>query len=274
MTESAWLDANGNIPSKFYIGGQAKWKGINVIYPKISWKEFREATAEPGRYHVDWLWKRSRSGHIVTFERFADGTCRWYDPQTGAINFMTRDYASRIKGMSVLRVDNLTANPEVCGKVLTKASSKAVSGVASKSEGIGGLSVKTDKEGYRALAKRVKASTTGYDAQEIFSKGFYTHRMSLTKDDMRMLFGHCFEEDELYAVQRLPSILSRLKNHKYRMLNLSRPNIKNKIAKGVIHFVEYEFEFEGKTYCLKTEAIKNSHGKNLVEHPYWLRIKA
>jgi hypothetical protein len=58
------------------------------------------------------------------------------------------------------------------------------------------------------------------------------------------------------------------------MLNLSRPNIKNKLAKGVIHFVEYEFEFEGKTYCLKTEAIKNSHGKNLVEHPYWLRIKA
>jgi hypothetical protein len=272
-TESAWLDADGNIPSKYYIGGRAKLDVATVVFPKVNWKQFKQATSEPGRYHVDWIWKRERCGHIVTFERFADGTGRWYDPQTGAINFMTRDYASRIKGMSVLRVDNLTANPEVCGKVLTKASSEAVSGTASKAGGIGGLSVKADKESYRALAKKVKASTTGYDAQEIFSKGFYTHRMSLTKNDMKNLFGHCFEEDELYTVQNLPSLLNQLKNPRYNMLNLERENIKKKIANGAIHFVEYELEFKGRKYCFKTEVIKSSHKKFVVEHPYSLRLK-
>jgi hypothetical protein len=248
-TQTAWLDAEGKYPTpiKCYALDLNR-QGYVVTKENNMWKLFSEATKEPGRYHVEWRWKRKRhEGHIVTFERFENGKGRWYDPQNGEINFLKWDYKLKMTQMRVLRVDNLAANPEVCGKVLTKGSSKAVGGAASKTGGIGGLSVKEDKESYRALAKKVKASTTGYDAQEIFSKGFYTHRMSLTKNDMKNLFGHCFEEDELYTVQNLPSLLNQLKNPRYNMLNLERENIKKKIANGAIHFVEYELEFKGLT---------------------------
>jgi hypothetical protein len=105
-------------------------KGTKIIYPKVNWKQFAEATKEPGRYHVDWKWKGKRDGHIVTFERFEDGTARWYDPQNGAVNFMTKAYAARFNTMAVLRVDNLMPNPDICSKILAKSGSKAIGGEA------------------------------------------------------------------------------------------------------------------------------------------------
>jgi hypothetical protein len=260
-TESAWLDEKGNIPSKFYIGGQAKWKGINVIYPKISWKEFREATAEPGRYHVDWLWKRSRSGHIVTFERFADGTCRWYDPQTGAINFMTRDYASRIKGMSVLRVDNLTANPEVCGKVLTKASSKAVSGAASKAGGIG--TVATDE--FRGMTKLIQdyyKAETNREKVEILqtiisSKSF--KRLNYHSTAKNSIFGvNMGDFDKLLKKNEMPknlTIAKKLLANKMDVYLMPNPN-SGKSA-------DYVVARNGKIFCLEGKTL---NGASSLDH--------
>jgi hypothetical protein len=127
----AWVTDEGVAPNKIHIGGRVTMKGTKIIYPKVNWKQFAEATKEPGRYHVNWKWKNKRDGHVVTFERFEDGTARWYDPQNGAVNFMTKAYAARFNTMEVLRVDNLMPNPDICSKILTKSGSKAIGGEAS-----------------------------------------------------------------------------------------------------------------------------------------------
>lgn len=73
---------------------------------EIMW-QLDKRTKEPGRYHVSFGWKGRKYGHIVTMERRADGTARWYDPQTGKCDFWEEEYVWRIEGPCVYRVDNL-----------------------------------------------------------------------------------------------------------------------------------------------------------------------
>jgi hypothetical protein len=140
-TNMAWVTNGGVAPNKIHIGGSVTMKGTKIIYPKVNWKQFAEATKDPGRYHVDWKWKGKQDGHIVTFERFEDGTARWYDPQNGAVNFMTKAYAARFNTMAVLRVDNLMPNPDICSKILAKSGSKAIGGEASATSTTAGKAV-------------------------------------------------------------------------------------------------------------------------------------
>lgn len=114
-TEKAWLDDNGNIPkkqragSRYYDGNKMKNKTSGEML-----SEFENLTSTPGRYHIDFDWKGGRSGHIITAERFVDGTMRVYDPQCGKVISDFRTYAEDISlasGIRILRVDNLRANP-------------------------------------------------------------------------------------------------------------------------------------------------------------------
>lgn len=114
-TEKAWLDDNGNVPTKKRAGGAYfdGWKLKNKTY-KVMMTEFADLTKEPGRYHIDFGWKSSRSGHIITMERFKDGTMRVYDPQSGKVIEDFKTYAKQFAlryGIDILRVDNLRGNP-------------------------------------------------------------------------------------------------------------------------------------------------------------------
>ena len=56
---------------------------------------------------------------------------------------------------------------------------------------------------------------------------------------------------------------------------MSRPNYKQKIAEGVLHFTSYEVQMYGETFVLKCEAIKDpskNHGK-VIERPYSFKKK-
>lgn len=114
-TEKAWLDDNGNIPKKQRAGG--RYYDGNKMKNKTSGEmlsEFENLTSTPGRYHIDFDWEGGRSGHIITAERFVDGTMRVYDPQCGKVISDFRTYAEDISlasGIRILRVDNLRANP-------------------------------------------------------------------------------------------------------------------------------------------------------------------
>lgn len=114
-TEKAWLDDNGNIPKKQRAGGRyVDGYKIKNKTLKVMLSEFENLTSTPGRYHIDFGWKGSRSGHIITMERFKDGTMRVYDPQCGKVISDFKTYAKRISlvyGINVLRVDNLRGNP-------------------------------------------------------------------------------------------------------------------------------------------------------------------
>ena len=103
----------------------------------LRWVSERKKTAEPGRYHVSWTWKKHRgqkeySGHIITMETFADGTRRYYDLQTGiestSINKWMKDgrrvyFELKNASLRAYRVDNLRPNSLVVKGVVKKAGS-------------------------------------------------------------------------------------------------------------------------------------------------------
>lgn len=114
-TEKAWLDDNGNVPKKQRAGGRYVdgYKIKNKTF-KVMMSEFEDMTSTPGRYHINFGWKNRRSGHIITMERFKDGTMRIYDPQCGMVITDFKAYAKRfslVYGICILRVDNLRGNP-------------------------------------------------------------------------------------------------------------------------------------------------------------------
>lgn len=125
QTNLAWIDPNtGEMPKKQKAGGMYI-DGYNIKTKTFArmLKEFDELTKEAGRYHIDFGWKKSRSGHIITAERMEDGSIRVYDPQTGEVISNFRKYADRIApkyGINVLKVDNLLINTDIIDGVVHK----------------------------------------------------------------------------------------------------------------------------------------------------------
>lgn len=137
-TNWAWIDPEtGQMPKKMRLTGRqmldeqkqlttdariAKYQYGNFS-TRILYEQLDTATKEPGRYNVDWSWKSSKSGHIITVERLHDGKLRFYDPQTGETTTW-KDYRDRISGrfgLYVLRVDNLLVNEKIIKEVVAKA---------------------------------------------------------------------------------------------------------------------------------------------------------
>lgn len=143
-TESAWLDANGNTPKSVRIPHKEVEYSIDrrgrvrANGGGIDWAKFGEATKEEGRYHIGWIWKDSAKGHIVTFERFADGRFRWYDPQNGKIVSFDKALMAKLRDIKALRVDNLHINPEVAKDILTRSGAKAKIGGVAADIGVAG----------------------------------------------------------------------------------------------------------------------------------------
>lgn len=152
-TENAWLDANGKVPKSVKIPHKEVEYSIDrrgrvrAIGGGIDWAKLGEATKEEGRYHIGWIWKGSSKGHIVTFERFADGRFRWYDPQNGKTVIFDKAHMAKLSDIKVLRVDNLRINPEVAKDILTRSGAKAkIGGVAADSGVAGKLRVISKEE--------------------------------------------------------------------------------------------------------------------------------
>jgi hypothetical protein len=91
-------------------------------------KDVGELTKEVGRYSISWTWNEidkatgKRVGHIVSAERFENGTIRLYDPQSGEFvswnSVLEKFYF--YGGMRVLRVDNLVPDENVIKNILLK----------------------------------------------------------------------------------------------------------------------------------------------------------
>lgn len=124
-TNMAWIDpTTGQIPRKqragglYFDGGKVKTKTFKKMLDELV-----ELTRETGRYHIDFGWKRRRSGHIITAERLEDGTLLIYDPQNGKIIQNFRAYAkdfSLQSGIGIVRVDNKLINTDIIDGVVYK----------------------------------------------------------------------------------------------------------------------------------------------------------
>lgn len=150
-TESAWVDAAGNIPTSNVSGlrkvKRKRWDGTEYEAWEKTCKNRKQMVAalesditEDGRYHIKWTWAKGNCGHIITVERIG-GRFRYYDPQNGKVITDFVGYIDGIKtagGIHWLRVDTLRVNPDIAKKVLSKPTTGTKSGKAAT----GGTSAK------------------------------------------------------------------------------------------------------------------------------------
>ena len=72
----------------------------------------------------------------------------------------------------------------------------------------------------------------------------------------------------------METILPTIKNGKYQPIDMSRVNYRQKQKDGVLHFTVYEFEYGGRLFELKCEAVKKKGWRNVEEQPYSLKEKS
>ena len=82
--------------------------------------DLNKATAEVGRYHMGYAWKKGgkHGAHIITIEKLPDGSIRIYDPQSGGI-LKCKDIAITL--VIVYRVDNLHINTDLIDQIVVPA---------------------------------------------------------------------------------------------------------------------------------------------------------
>lgn len=87
-TNWAWIDPETmQTPEKKQAGGQYV-SGLDIKSKTLAQlnKELNELTKAAGRYHIDFIWKNGKGGHIITVDRLENGSIRIYDPQIGRLS--------------------------------------------------------------------------------------------------------------------------------------------------------------------------------------------
>ena len=123
-TNWAWIDPETmQTPEKKQAGGQYV-SGLDIKSKTLTQlnKELNELTKEAGRYHIDFMWKDGKGGHIITVDRLENGSIRIYDPQIGRLGdwkVISKDISLKY-GVNVLRVDNLLVNTDIIDRIVSK----------------------------------------------------------------------------------------------------------------------------------------------------------
>lgn len=123
-TKWAWIDPETmQTPEKKQAGGQYV-SGLDIKSKTLTQlnKELNELTKEAGRYHIDFMWKDGKGGHIITVDRLENGSIRIYDPQIGRLGdwkVISKDISLKY-GVNVLRVDNLLVNTDIIDRIVRK----------------------------------------------------------------------------------------------------------------------------------------------------------
>ena len=123
-TNWAWIDPETmQTPEKKQAGGQYV-SGLDIKSKTLTQlnKELNELTKEAGRYHIDFMWKNGKGGHIITVDRLENGSIRIYDPQIGRLGdwkVISKDISLKY-GVNVLRVDNLLVNTDIIDRIVIR----------------------------------------------------------------------------------------------------------------------------------------------------------
>ena len=123
-TNWAWIDPETmQTPEKKQAGGQYV-SGLDIKSKTLAQlnKELNELTKAAGRYHIDFIWKNGKGGHIITVDRLENGSIRIYDPQIGRLSDwkVISQKISLKYGENVLRVDNLLVNTDIIDGIVRK----------------------------------------------------------------------------------------------------------------------------------------------------------
>lgn len=124
---------DGSVPTRLSYQTELIWKDQSTGKPpKVQtatgetcedmMEEFRKKTQTAGRYHLRFYWNTTRGGHIITFERSADGSGKFYDPQCGRSYKEGDFYSDKIRlqrGIEFYRVDNLHVDADMISGAVT-----------------------------------------------------------------------------------------------------------------------------------------------------------
>lgn len=136
------------------------------------------------------------------------------------------------------------------------------------------ITVHNNKDAFRRLQKVARQELKQHGKIYIESQNIYSKRLFFGKEERNSVVGHCFDETEINAVRKLPRLLQKIKNGRYKPINTNRLNYKTKMNNGMRNYVVYEIKIEGKILELKCYAqrAKRIHNK-IFEHPYSLKLK-
>lgn len=269
-TESAWVDAAGNIPTSNVSGlrkvKRKRWDGTEYETWEKTCKNRKQMVAalesditEDGRYHIKWTWAKGNCGHIITVERVG-GKFRYYDPQNGKVITDFVGYIDGIKtagGIRWLRVDTLRVNPNIAKKILTKPTTAATTGKAAT----GGVTGRITPEIIQMRRDVLKSGTFTTSQTHHRHDNLVTSNLYLGKKPLERIINHCINNDEIDAVRHAWEHPEFLKNPRISPLGEGKDmttekaikNVENKLKRGVIEYIEYEFDYNGNTWLIKTE---------------------
>ncbi len=289
-TQSAWIDSNGYVPVPIVCKQTVKGRTVDnrgyVRHTYTSegdvWNKLMSRTKQEGRYHLSWSWMNSDKGHIITMETFADGTRRFYDPQTGLESKNILPWMSRKgkvlfdmkKGVRAYRVDNLQPNPVVVKGVVKKSGSalatptmtaeqkawweKNVKG-ADSSMGNGFYKKRNDWH------KEISKSSSFPLSEERRLKNVHTGKIWNKGEARKNLINHVINEEELEAAKYAwehPEQLKYIRNSPLgEVKDLENPkdaaNVEKKRKRGVTSYNQYEIAFNDEVWTVKMEVINN-----------------
>lgn len=242
-----------------------KWKQkVTDADGKVHFIDADLKAYHPGRYHIDWKWKgRTNDGHIITFERLADGSGFYYDPQSGK-RFDKFPWTAKVApkfGIKVLRVDNLRLNVDMAKGVVTKTASKPIAGEAAKR----GITGRVTPETVQLRQEALQSGTFAFSTSLKQVNSLQTSQLYLGKKPLERIINHCISSDEIDAVRYVwqhpesmhtPRI-SPLGEGKDMTTERAQKNIMNKRKRGVEEYIEYEFEYAGISWLVKAERHRN-----------------
>lgn len=285
-TRSAWMDADGKMPKQIVCkqtvtGRTIDRRGyVRSTYSSVNdvWKDFIKQTSEEGRYHISWNWAGKEKGHIITMETFADGTRRFYDPQTGIEAKGIFPWAGknlskfdlRTRGLCAYRVDNLQPNPLIVKGVVKKAGSTLGTPMMTSEQGawwINNVTKKTDV-GVNGFYKKqndwhkeIRKSSSFPLSEERSMKNLRTGRIWNKGEARNNLINHIYNEEELMAATyawKHPEQLRFVRNSPLgEVKNLNNPkdaaNIAKKRDRNVTSYNQYEITFNNAVWSVKME---------------------
>lgn len=284
-TESAWVDSAGKIPTSNISGlrkiMRKRWDGTEYEAWEKTCKNRKQMVSalesditEDGRYHIKWSWAKGNCGHIITVERVG-GKFRYYDPQNGKVITDFVGYIDGIKtagGIWWLRVDTLRVNPDIAKKVLTQPTTVTKTGKAAT----GGVTGRVTPETIQLRRDALESGNFALSQTHQQHNNLITSQLYLGKKPLERIINHCVSADEidavLYVWQHPESLrnprISRLGEGKDLTTERAQKNIAKKRKRGVEEYIEYEFDYAGQTWLIKTE-----HHRAGFEQFYHIRKK-
>ena len=136
------------------------------------------------------------------------------------------------------------------------------------------VSPTNNKSAFRQLQAQARNEVKAKEPFSENSKRYYSGHIYYGNHEKNSIIAHCFSSSEIDATLHLQEIFPILNNGKYIPLDTRRPNYKKKQKIGVLHFTSYQFEYNGRMFQLKCQAIMDSKEHYFVkEHPYSLKEK-